>query len=76
VFIEKEWTTVDEFLRMLKKKLDQDMDYQKFTDEYRELKAWILDISTRVKQQPEPINLSEAEAGINLHQGRKTRKEK
>jgi spectrin beta len=72
VFIEKEWTSVDELLRMRKKKLDYDMDYQKFMVEYRALKAWILDISSRIQQQPEPTSLSEAEAGINLHQERKT----
>ena len=72
LFIEKEWTNVDELLRMRKKKLDYDMDYQKFMVEYRELKAWILDISSRIQQQPEPTSLSEAEAGINLHQERKT----
>ena len=72
LFIENQWATLEELLKMRKKKLDYDMDYQKFMGEYRDLKAWVLDISNRIQQQAEPTNLSEAETAINLHQERKT----
>ena len=50
----------DTSLQMRKKKLDSALCFQKFMVEYRELKAWIVDVSNRVEQQPGPGNLSEA----------------
>ena len=66
------WLTVESLLHSRKKKLDYDLDYQRFMAEYRDLKSWLLDISNRIQQQAEPGNLSEAETAINLHQERKT----
>ena len=55
-FVENEWQSLEDLLKNRRKKLDYDGDYQKFMIEYRDLKAWLSDVTNRIQQQAEPGN--------------------
>lgn len=69
---EIELKDLENSLQLRKVKLDSALYFQKFMVEYRDLKNWITDIFNRIQLQPEPLNLSEAETALNLHQERCT----